>query len=238
MSMVIASLQDISRFSKERGRASASRRCDVTSKKSGFTLVELLVVLLIIGLGFSMASLNIGGSSSFELQSEAKFFANRLALISEEAVLSREQWGVDVYRETGDDGEYFGYRWLILDDNKQWLLANRNEQPGEFVFSPSVGLRLELEGTGEELEVLFKQKIIEQREGLAGNGIEAATAQTSETGLVRPVIWLLSNGEMSAFSMTLFDRGNPDSQVIIIGDELGRIKIAKDQTTDDQDLYE
>ena len=227
----------MSDFSVERDKGNAFRHCYVASKESGFTLVELLVVLLIIGLGFSMASLNIGGSSNFELQSEAKFFANRLALIAEEAVLSREQWGVDVYRETDDNGEHFGYRWLVLDDNKQWLLANRNGQPEEFVFSPAVGLRLELEGSGEELELLFKQKI-EQRRDLANKGIEAATAQTPDADLVRPVIWLLSNGEMSTFSMTLFDRENPDSQVVIVGDELGRIKIAKDQATDELDFYE
>lgn len=207
---------------------------------SGFSLVELLVVLLIIGLGFSMASVNVGSTNSLGLQSEAKLFANRLALVSEEAVLSREQWGVDIYREAGDDGDQFGYRWLVLSDNKQWLLGNVKKQPADFLLPSSVGLKLELEGRGEEMDVLFKQKIIEQHKDVAGNSDETAkaAAQYSATRVVKPAIWMLSNGEMSGFSLTLFDRDNLESRVIIVGDELGRIKIAKDQAAESQALYE
>jgi general secretion pathway protein H len=224
----------------EKYRRNFSRRNDRISMSSGFSLVELLVVLLIIGLGFSMASINVGSTNSLELQSEAKLFANRLALISEEAVLSREQWGVDIYREAGDDGDQFGYRWLMLSDNKQWLPENEKKQPADFLLPSSVGLKLELEGRGEEMDVLFKQKIIEQHKEVAGNSHETAkaAAQYSAAGVVKPAIWMLSNGEMSGFSLTLFDRDNLESRVIIVGDELGRIKIAEDQTAESQALYE
>jgi len=221
-----------------RPRPSGYLQCH--SIESGFTLVELLVVLLIIGLGFSLASINIGGSNSFEVQSEAKFFANRVALIAEEAVLSRQQWGVDIFREEGDSGEQFGYRWLVTDNNKQWLLANRGKEPGEFLFPPGIGLRLELEGSGEEMEVLFKQPIAEQRDPFSSGAkrIEPATTQDYQAKLVRPMIWLLSNGEMSAFTMTLFDREDSDNGVSVVGDELGRIRVNKGQADDDDTFYD
>lgn len=196
--------------------------------QTGFSLVELLVVLLIIGLGFSFVSVNVGDNNNQQLRMAARDFANRTALIAEEAVLSNQQWGVDIYRQLIDDGEQYGYRWLTRNDQGRWLLANDDRGAVDYVFPVGTALRLELTETGAELDILAKREIDQQRsmqekklslaEQLGGQD-----EQSSE--LVEPALWLLSSGEMSAFTLTVFETDNTDAQIIIRGDALGRIVV-------------
>ncbi len=199
----------------------------------GFSLVELLVVLLIIGLGFSFANFNVGGNENYRLLSEAKQFANSSALIAEEAILSNTQWGVDIYRQPTDnnDGyslEQYGYRWLVRNDEGDWELANSANGKVDFLFSPGISVRLELEGSEEEVEILLKRAVNEQssvfdeQEGIVEQLNDTENEQEEP---LLPALWLLSSGEISAFSMTLYDTQSPDNQVEIKGDELGRIKV-------------
>ncbi|ARN74841.1 hypothetical protein BST96_12375 [Oceanicoccus sagamiensis] len=199
----------------------------------GFSLIELLVVLLIIGLGFSFANFNVGGNDSYRLLAEAKQFANSSALIAEEAILSNQQWGVDIYRQPSDDNdgynlEQFGYRWLVRNKEGDWELANSSNDKVDFLFSPGIGVRLELEGSAEEVEILFK-RVVKERTSVFDQQ-ESITEQLSDTEEEQqepllPALWLLSSGEISAFSMVLYDATNPDNQVEIKGDELGRITV-------------
>lgn len=196
--------------------------------QTGFSLVELLVVLLIIGLGFSFVSVNVGDNNNQQLRMAARDFANRTALIAEEAVLSNQQWGVDIYRQLIDDGEQYGYRWLTRNDQGRWLLANDDRGAVDYVFPVGTALRLELTETGAELDILAKREIDQQRSMqekklLLAEQLDGQDEQSSE--LVEPALWLLSSGEMSAFTLTVFETDNTDAQIIIRGDALGRIVV-------------
>ena len=199
----------------------------------GFSLVELLVVLLIIGLGFSFANFNVGGNDNYRLLSEAKQFANKSALIAEEAILSNTQWGVDIYRQPVEDNdgynlEQYGYRWLVRSKEGDWELATSTRDEVDFLFSPGISVRLELEGTEEEVDILLKRtvkeqtSIFEEEKGIAEQLEESEDEQDEP---VLPAVWLLSSGEISAFSLTLYDRQSPDNRVEVKGDVLGRIKV-------------
>ena len=202
----------------------------------GFSLVELLVVILIIGLGMSFANFNVGSNNEQRLLSEAKIFANSTALIAEEAILGNEQWGVDIYRQLIDDREQYGYRWLVRNDEREWQLANSDNREVEFLFSPGIVLRLELEGSDDEIEIKLKQDIVEQESVIAESETiveQLAEEKVDQKEPVLPALWLLSSGEMSAFHMTLFDKENPDNQIEISGDVLGRIAVDAEGKDDD-----
>ena len=89
-------------------------------RSSGFTLLELIVVILIIGLLLTFATISVGTSSSKELETEAKRFYSLLKLASEEAImntqemaleLSKNQYQFLIWGETGfqsPDGEEGG----------------------------------------------------------------------------------------------------------------------------------
>lgn len=111
---------------------------------SGFTLLEMLVVVAIIGIILSFAALNLGGDRrADELSEESRRFAELLRLASEQAVLRGEEWGVQI-----DDEEY---RFLIHRDDG-WAVR---EDDGLFrprAFASDTELEIELEGRDLVLE--------------------------------------------------------------------------------------
>jgi general secretion pathway protein H len=191
-------------------------------RNQGFSLIELLAVLLIIGLSISLISVNVGSNSQQQLRTEAKQFANNTALLAEEAVLANQQWGVDFFREYVDGVERFGYRWLVRNDDWVWLKPDESGGESEFFFSVGVGLRLELESVDREQTIELKQKIVDPTTAPLDIVNERGVI---ERGQLEPELWLLSSGEMTVFSLFLFDEESGETRVEVVGDELGRVYI-------------
>jgi general secretion pathway protein H len=202
------------------------------NKTRGFSLIELLAVVLVIGLAASLVSFNVGGNNSHRLRGEAKQFANNTSLIAEEAVLSNRQWGVDFFRQDLQGQEQFGYRWLLRNDDKLWQLANRETMEVEYLFSPGVELSLELEGSGEEQEIEFKRDI-SIAESPEESAVGGRKPEVTDGQLIEPGIWLLSSGEMNVFKLTLRLSQSPETTIDVEGDELGRIRLSSDADNDE-----
>lgn len=207
----------------------------------GFTLVELLVVVLIIGLGISVVGINISDQSGFKLQTEARQFANNTALMGEEAVLANRPWAVDIYREAEGDRDRYAYRWLVLTDDNRWVLPTTEEYAKEYQFAEGLALRLQLDGLETEQEIEFKQEVpdVKSLDGRKEDDenlhqLKIIGEDNSITGRdkIQPEIWLMASGEKTAFVLTVFDQENPDSKVEVVGDELGRIKLQMEDEDD------
>ncbi len=89
-----------------------ARRCS-----RGFTLLEILVVVLIISIVAGLATLAIRENPERRLETEVQRIAALLRLASQEAVLQS--------RETAIEFESNGYRFLVL-ENGEWLQADDN----------------------------------------------------------------------------------------------------------------
>jgi general secretion pathway protein H len=79
----------------------------------GFTLIEVLMVLVIIGVIISLAGLAFRDNRADELQREAQRLQAVLMLATEEAIVKSRELGVRF--------DATGYRFFILDDNQAWL---------------------------------------------------------------------------------------------------------------------
>lgn len=209
----------------------------------GFSLIELLVVVLVIGLMVSVASLSVSRSTGLELRDQAASFANTASLIVEESILNGTQWGVIFDREEGDNST--SYRWLILAEGRWEESVGENFVGGRFADGVSVELELEglaffglEEDSSDEIAKLIDAQLLaqitEQRLLTQRQDEELLEEQpsdredASEDDRVReiPQIFFLPNGEITPFKLTLFagDELDEDYQEVIIeGDLLGRI---------------
>jgi general secretion pathway protein H len=106
----------------------------------GFTLLEILVVVLIIGVVLGIATLAIRDNPEQRLETEGQRFAALLRLAAQEAVLQSREVAVVFERN--------GYHFLVLEEG-EWI------QPEDKVFHPRAlpdGMEFDLVIEGERLE--------------------------------------------------------------------------------------
>jgi general secretion pathway protein H len=103
----------------------------------GFTLIELMVVLVIIGVILSSVALSTGGDTRAEvMEREARRLMVLLELASQEAVMRSEQLAV---RFTED-----AYEFMVL-ENGQWLALDDERPLRPRALPDEIELRLELQ---------------------------------------------------------------------------------------------
>ena len=150
-------------------------------RSAGFTLLELMVVLVLIGIIFSFAVLSLRGTDISDLmEQETRRLAMLLELASDEAVLRGEELAVNFT----DDG----YEFLVLRDNS-WSPPGDDPLLKAYRLPADIELRLEVEGEPPVLNVV------------AGEEREDAGEDAGEQ--LEPQVFILSSGEMTAFTATL-----------------------------------
>lgn len=151
---------------------SASHHCQYkhfhTGASRGFTLLELLVVIVIVAILFTLSVFSIRGSSPEDLiQEEARRLDRLLQLALEEAVLKGEEYGLEFSTHS--------YRFLMLDENNNWQIIETD--------------RLLRERTlPQEMEV---ELVIEQIDVVVDDN------EDSDEDKLKPQVFLLSSGEIT-----------------------------------------
>lgn len=108
--------------------ARAQHRVCRTARRRGFTLLELLIVVVIAGITLGLVTLNAMPSERQSLQGEAQRIALLMQLARDEAIVRNQPIAFDATQE--------GYRFLIR-DNGQWVLLARDELLRERTFERS-----------------------------------------------------------------------------------------------------
>ncbi|QSX37438.1 type II secretion system minor pseudopilin GspH [Shewanella sedimentimangrovi] len=179
----------------------------------GFTLVEVLLVVLLIGLAATAVTLTLPGSGIKEqLDKAARQFMAVTDMVRDEAVLSGQMLGLVI--------EDNSYRYVIYKDGKwqsleqERLLAKREMEQG-------VSLNLIVEGLplvqeDEEQESWFEEPLIEQSE-------------EEKRKYPEPQIIIFPSGEMNAFELA-FSARDPEAgpqESLIVADALGRLTFGR-----------
>ena len=157
------------------------RSVAVPTRSAGFTLLELMVVLVLIGIIFSFAVLSLRGTDISDLmERETRRLATLLELAGDEAILRGEELAVNFT----DDG----YEFLVLQDNS-WRSSGDDGLLKAYSLPADIELRLEVEDEPPELTSLAGQ--------------EGEESEEAEEDSLTPQVFILSSGEMTPFSVTL-----------------------------------
>lgn len=157
----------------------------------GFTLLELLVVIVIIGIVTTFAVISINLASRDPARDDARQLADLTGLAAEQAVMQGQEYGLRV--------ESHGYAFYVFDGRK-WSLVQGDNVFYRRDLGDEVTLSLQLEGTPATLAP--PPATVQNPEDATAS---APAQEDQEPGQQqdRPQVLLLSSGEMPPFEIDI-----------------------------------
>ena len=155
----------------------------------GFTLVEVMLVMLLIGLLATTVVMNFSGESREErLAKEAERFQQLFQFVAETAMLKQQEWGLYVQPDR------YGFLYYNNEDGK-WAPADEPASLQQYKLPADITLSLELEGLPGEDSNLLSQ--------LDWQLDEDEQSEEQAEVPVLPQVFILSSGEISPFQLLL-----------------------------------
>lgn len=154
-------------------------------QQSGFTLLELIVVIVIVAILFTYTTLAIRGNAPEDvIKEEAKRLERLIELALEESVLRGEEYGIEFYTD--------GYRFL-RQTTSQWEAVSDDDILRERELPENMELETRLEDSPLVVD-LASEPLADDKVELDAS-VDDATATSKEK--IYPHIYLLSSGEIA-----------------------------------------
>ena len=152
---------------------------------AGFTLLELLVVIVIVSILVTYSTLAIRGSSPEDLiKEEALRLQTLTQLVMEESILRGEEYGIEVFLD--------GYRFVRFSDD-QWVTLDDDRILRERELPADMELEMRLEETDIVIGVVS--------DPMSDNEVELNETEDvsseEEEEKITPQIYILSSGEIT-----------------------------------------
>jgi general secretion pathway protein H len=90
-------------------------------RQSGFTLLEILVVLVLLGIILSVAVLSTGGDDTRKLEQDIQRMTQLIRLAQEEAILNGKELAIRFYPDGYEFQEFQDKEWLPLQDSNLFV---------------------------------------------------------------------------------------------------------------------
>lgn len=176
-------------------------------KQSGFTLIELMVVMVLLGLISSIALTTVGGGNQKrELNNEVNRLHAVLRMAAEESIYSNTEIGVVIEEDL--------YEFLTYDEEEgKW-------SPAEPHFLRSYTLpewiSLDFEREGKERKLLGSESSLDEDSEFQSTVLETEPTKT-------PDLMLLSSGEVTGFTISMQIEDDSSSRTEIKTNQQGEI---------------
>lgn len=190
----------------------------------GFTLLEVLITMALIGIAVGMASFQLSsGTRPYTVKNAVKLLHNQAGLALEEAILQSKELGLrfDIDPDNTDSQDRYRYIWMQYNAELQtWqeLEAINGLSPGRLPERLQLDLEVEglpvILGAKEDKTSLLKSKAQVDSEG---NELEQQTP---------PDIYFLSSGELVQFNLAITDTvPEHRPQYKIVGEMVGKLRL-------------
>lgn len=171
--------------------------------QNGFTLIELIVVIVIIAILFTYTTLAIRGNSPADaIKEEARRLERLIELALEESILRGDEYGIEIFID--------GYRFLSRID-EQWqpitqdAILRERQLPGD--------MELEAHLEDSPLVVDLSTDPLSDDQADLDESSEAEEATTAEK--IYPHIYLLTSGEIAPdFDVRFYIPGVETSYIV------------------------
>jgi general secretion pathway protein H len=172
-------------------------RRTIRFKYSGFTLLEVMLVLLIMGLATGAVVLSYTGESGRDLlKKQTQRFQVVFNMASDYAVLNQRQLGL---RVEDDNNSYF---FMYLDETQKWQKLEFDNTFAEHQLPELFSLELFLTGLPWETDKsLFSSGVFDEELSVSNDAVEIGNEEEKE--LEPPQVFIFSSGEITPFSVTL-----------------------------------
>lgn len=163
---------------------------------SGFTLIEIMLVLVIMGLVASYVVVNaFGNDPQDKLKNEALRFHAVATLASDFAVLNQIEFGLVI------DDQRNSYKFVFLDDNDKWVDVPDNPAFVEREIPEEMQIQLLLDGfEWESEETLFSSESLFS-EALSVSTDSVQIGNEEDMPPPPPQVMFLSSGDLTEFTL-------------------------------------
>lgn|GEM_PF-402630 len=186
------------------------------ARQRGFTLLELLVVILVIGLIMSFASLSVGQTGGRVADEEGRRLAALIQLAEEEAILRGEERVVEL--------ESNAYQFSLLGPAGNPVAMDDGTESTFRARELPAGVTLTATLNGEEAKLVAHKaqpKDEAKIDADADDEDKSKTEKKERERLEGPAIMLLSSGEMTPFVLDV--RAEDGSIYRVTGDFNGKV---------------
>ena len=184
---------------------------------TGFTLVEIMVVLAIIGTLVGLATISVSGVGERELRQEA----NRMLQLMRIAYEDAEIYQKDIAISLKGDKQYEFYE--FSDQDMSWVPSS-----SEYLHPRTLGefyeIELELFDHDMDTDLLYEGGANKADDGYA----EAAAEFDKEEEIFEPDILFFSDGQLTPFEIRLSHEKIEDEVYIIYGESLAGVGMIRD----------
>ncbi len=159
-------------------------------KHRGFTLIELMVVVLVVGLMASLVQFNVSGKGADDsLEYESARFAAIFEVAAEYGMLNNIELGLVVKK---DNYQFVAY------DGTQWTEIPEQDWQANVTLPKDIELSLELDDLPIEEPMLFDTNTFKDKDE---DDFSLLSKEEREKKII-PQVYILSGGDLSPFSVT------------------------------------
>jgi len=192
----------------------------LSTHNQGFTLLEVMLVVVVIGVMAALAGLAIGGNQERKFQQEVVRLQQLINHANDQVLFQQQTWGLEFIDN--------GYRFLQLDTHQlNWnevtktpFAAHTLEQDLEFTLSTGDNTQAQFDSTTSNEEKHNGNQIASNLEAVLR---EERKDKSNTDNDQSPQIVLLPNGELSSFRLLLQLTSAPNVRHALSSDGFSRV---------------